>query len=148
MPPRLGSLSSARCSGRRRAVALLALAALAACGGHTPPPHPKTPGKGAQVVAGPAPPAAPRSGHRAAVAFDIATATLAKDQALLEKAEALLKRSDDLIAKGYISQNQYSDAQGDARAAAAAVVADRAAIANARLNLEFTELRSPIDGRV
>jgi multidrug efflux system membrane fusion protein len=83
-----------------------------------------------------------------AVALDIATANLAKDQALLEKAADLLKRSDDLIAKGYISQNQYNDAQGDAHAAAAAVAADRAAIASARLNLEFTELRSPIDGRV
>jgi multidrug efflux system membrane fusion protein len=82
------------------------------------------------------------------VQLDIATANLARDQAFLEKAQDLLKRSDDLIAKGYISANQYSDAQGDARAAAAGVVADRAAVANARLNLEFTELRSPIDGRV
>lgn len=83
-----------------------------------------------------------------AVQLDIATANLARDQALLEKAEDLLKRSDDLIAKGYISANQYSDARGDARAASAGVVADKAAVANARLNLEFTELRSPIDGRV
>ena len=82
------------------------------------------------------------------VQLDIATANLARDQALLEKAEDLLKRSDDLIAKGYISANQYSDAKGDARAAGAGVVADKAAVANARLNLEFTELRSPIDGRV
>jgi multidrug efflux system membrane fusion protein len=83
-----------------------------------------------------------------AVQLDIASANLARDQALLAKAEDLLKRSDDLITKGYISANQYSDAQGDAHAAAAAVVADRATIASARLNLEFTELRSPIDGRV
>jgi len=82
------------------------------------------------------------------VQLDIATANLARDQALLEKAEDLLKRSDDLIAKGYISQNQYSDAQADAHAAAAAVAADRAAVANAKLNLEFSELRAPIDGRV
>ena len=83
-----------------------------------------------------------------AVQLDIATANLARDQAFLEKAQDLLKRSDDLIAKSYISANQYSDAQSDQRAAAAAVVADKAAVANARLNLEFTELRSPIDGRV
>jgi membrane fusion protein, multidrug efflux system len=82
------------------------------------------------------------------VQLEIAAANLARDQALLAKAEDLLKRSDDLIAKGYISANQYSDAQGDARAAAAGVVADRAAVASARLNLGFTELRSPIDGRV
>ena len=82
------------------------------------------------------------------VQLDIAGANLARDEALNEKAEDLLKRSDDLIAKGYISENQYKDAQGDAHAAAAAVAADRAAVANARLNLEFTELRSPIDGRV
>ena len=83
-----------------------------------------------------------------AVQLDIATANLARDQALLEKAEDLRKRSDDLIAKGYISANQYSDAKGDANAASAAVVADKAAVESARLNLEFCSLRSPIDGRV
>jgi multidrug efflux system membrane fusion protein len=83
-----------------------------------------------------------------AVQREIAAANLARDQALLAKAEDLLQRSDDLIAKGYISANQYSDAKADARAAAAAVEADRAALANARLNLEFTELRAPLDGRV
>jgi multidrug efflux system membrane fusion protein len=81
-------------------------------------------------------------------ARDLAAANLARDEALRTKAEDLLARSGDLIAKGYISQNQYNDAKADARAAAAAADADRAALANARLNLEFTELRSPISGRV
>ena len=188
MPFRLGSLSSARRPGQRCAAALLALAALAGCGGHKAPPDPKTPVKVAEVAAGSVPAEADGIGNVTpitsvavksrvdgqivkvavregsdvrkgdllfqidprpfSVAFDIASANLAKDQALLEKADDLLKRSDDLIAKGYISQNQYNDAQGDAHAAAAAVAADRAAIASARLNLEFTELRSPIDGRV
>jgi multidrug efflux system membrane fusion protein len=166
MPSRLGSLSSARCPGRGRVLALAALAALVACGGHKAPPDPTTPVRVALVTAGSVPAEADGIGNVTpitsvavksrvdgqivlvavkegsdvkkgdllfridprpfAVAFDIATANLAKDQALLEKAEDLLKRSDDLIAKGYISQNQYSDAQGDARAAAAAAVADRA----------------------
>jgi membrane fusion protein, multidrug efflux system len=81
-------------------------------------------------------------------ARDLAAANLARDEALRTKAEDLLARSAELIAKGYISDNQYNDAKADARAAAAAVEADRAALANARLNLEFTELRSPIAGRV
>ena len=83
-----------------------------------------------------------------AAARDLAAASLARDEALRTKAEDLLARSADLIAKGYISQNQYNDAKADARAAAAAADADRAAFANAKLNLEFTELRSPIAGRV
>ena len=40
------------------------------------------------------------------------------------------------------------DTTSDASAAAAAADADRAALQNARLNLEFATLRSPIDGRV
>ena len=83
-----------------------------------------------------------------AAARDLAAANLARDEALRTKAEDLLARSGELIAKGYISENQYNDAKADARAAAAAVDADRAALANAKLNLEFTELRSPIAGRV
>ena len=79
---------------------------------------------------------------------DIAAANLARDEALLAKAQDILKRSDDLVTKGYISTNQYLDTQSDAKAAAAAADADRAALANARLNLEFATLRSPIDGRV
>jgi multidrug efflux system membrane fusion protein len=79
---------------------------------------------------------------------DLAAANLARDEALRAKAEDLLDRSADLIAKAYISQNRYHDARSDARAAAAAADADRAVLANARLNLEFTELRSPIAGRV
>ena len=83
-----------------------------------------------------------------AAARDLAAANLARDEAMRAKAEDLLARSAELIAKGYISENQYNDAKSDARASAAAADADRAALANARLNLEFTELRSPIAGRV
>ncbi len=79
---------------------------------------------------------------------DLASANLARDEALRTKAEDLLARSADLIAKGYISENQYNDAKADARAAAAATDADRAQLASARLNLEFTELRAPIAGRL
>jgi multidrug efflux system membrane fusion protein len=82
------------------------------------------------------------------VQLAIARANLARDEALLAKADDLRKRSDDLIAQGYISANQYSDAASDARAAGAAADADRAAVENARLNLEFSVLRSPLDGRV
>ena len=79
---------------------------------------------------------------------DIAAANLAHDTALLAKAQDILKRSDDLVAKGNIATNQYLDTKSDASAAAAAADADRAALQNARLNLEFATLRSPIDGRV
>jgi len=81
------------------------------------------------------------------VALDAALATLERDEALLVKAQDQLRRYSDVAAKGYVSADQLADVQANARSATATVAADRAAVAGARLNLEFTTLRSPIDGR-
>jgi membrane fusion protein, multidrug efflux system len=82
------------------------------------------------------------------VALAAAQADLARDEAQREKAESQLKRYKDVFAKGYVSADQYADVQAAARSAAATVAADKAAIDNARLNLDFTTLRAPIGGRV
>ena len=82
------------------------------------------------------------------VALDATRAALDRDQAQLVKAQDQLRRFQDVFAKGYVSADQLSDVQANARSAAATVTADQAEVANARLNLEFSTLRSPLDGRV
>jgi multidrug efflux system membrane fusion protein len=82
------------------------------------------------------------------VALDATRAALDRDQAQLVKAQDQLRRFQDVFAKGYVSADQLSDVQANARSAAATVAADQAEVANARLNLEFSTLRSPLDGRV
>jgi membrane fusion protein, multidrug efflux system len=82
------------------------------------------------------------------VALAAAQATLERDQAQLTKAQDQLRRFQDVFAKGYVSADQLSDVRANARSAAASVAADQAGVENARLNLEFSTLRSPLDGRV
>lgn len=82
------------------------------------------------------------------VALDAAHANLERDAAQLAKTQDQLRRYQDVYAKGYVSTDQLEDVRANARSAAATVAADKAAIENARLDLEFATLRSPIDGRV
>ncbi|ELH5002195.1 efflux RND transporter periplasmic adaptor subunit, partial [Salmonella enterica subsp. enterica serovar Kentucky] len=48
----------------------------------------------------------------------------------------------------YISQQEYDQAIADARQADAAVVAAKAAVESARINLAYTKVTSPISGRI
>ena len=81
-------------------------------------------------------------------------AALAQAEAQLERArsEARLARSQDLRAQTLIDAKAISREEFDTRKAATAqsdavVRAAEAAVAAARLDLQFTEVRSPIDGR-
>jgi len=81
-------------------------------------------------------------------------AALQKAQAALEsdKAQALrgdldLKRFETLAQKDYAPQQQYEQARATADVAHASVLADEAAIDQAKLSLEYCQIRSPIDGR-
>ena len=76
-----------------------------------------------------------------------ATAELAR-----ARSEAGLARSQDLRTQTLVAAQAASQEESDARRAAlaqsvAAVHAAEAAVRRARLDLEFTEVRSPIDGR-
>lgn len=82
---------------------------------------------------------------RAAIARD--TATLTKDQALLARALADLKRGQDLVAKGFLSKATQDQRIADAKAAQATVNADQAALNADRVQLTYTEIRAPISGR-
>jgi multidrug efflux system membrane fusion protein len=80
-------------------------------------------------------------------ALDQATATLARDQANLVNAQNDERRFVALYAQNAISQSQRDTAVATAKADAAIVNADKAAIDAARINLGFTQIRSPVDGK-
>ncbi len=79
-------------------------------------------------------------------ALDQAQARLAEDQARSVKTELDVKRFTPLAQEQAISQEQLDDAVQANLAAKAQVKADEATAENARLNLNYTRIRSPIDG--
>jgi membrane fusion protein (multidrug efflux system) len=79
-------------------------------------------------------------------ALDQAEAKLELDQAQLEKTELDVKRYTPLAKEQAISQEELDNAVQGNLAAKAQVKADEAAVENARLNLGFTKITSPIDG--
>jgi multidrug efflux system membrane fusion protein len=74
-------------------------------------------------------------------------ANLAKDKAQAAQASADEQRYAYLLKQGVGSQQQYDQAHATAGAETASVAADEAAVQTARLNLAYTEIRAPIDGR-
>lgn len=76
-----------------------------------------------------------------------ARADSARDAARAVSARATAQRYAELTAKDYVTQQQYDEATAAAAALEASVVADRAAIRNAALNLSFCSIRAPISGR-
>lgn len=75
-------------------------------------------------------------------------ANLAKDQAQLALAQAQLSRSEDLIKKKAISQQDYDTSKAGFDGANAQLAADQAAVDTAQLNLDWTRVTAPINGRV
>jgi multidrug efflux system membrane fusion protein len=75
-------------------------------------------------------------------------ATLAKDQALLVNAQADLNRAKDLVARGTGTKQAYDLADASAKAAAATVNADKAAIEADQVQLSYATIRAPITGRL
>jgi len=77
-----------------------------------------------------------------------AEATKFKDQANLENAQRDLQRYADLYKQGVIAQQQYNTQQSVVAQQEGLVRADDAQINNAKLNLVYCHIRSPIDGRI
>lgn len=75
-----------------------------------------------------------------------AKGTLAQFTAQWKTAQANLARVRPLAAKNALSKKDLDDATGAERSARAQVVAAQAAVENARINLGFTKIVSPIDG--
>ncbi|MEX2208813.1 MAG: efflux RND transporter periplasmic adaptor subunit [Myxococcota bacterium] len=78
--------------------------------------------------------------------YDQAKGQLARTQALLVKAQQDVRRYTPLAAEGAVSQMELDTAVQARAAGAADVESARATLENARLNLEWTQVKSPIDG--
>ncbi|HXT42064.1 MAG TPA: efflux RND transporter periplasmic adaptor subunit, partial [Candidatus Angelobacter sp.] len=76
-----------------------------------------------------------------------ARGNLARDKAQQENAQIQFDRATKLFASNLISQEEFDNSRAALDAQKASVSSDRAAVANAELNVEFTAIRSPIDGR-
>lgn len=76
-----------------------------------------------------------------------AQANLARDQAQLENAQRNVDRDKPLVGKEFISRQQFDTDTTSADALAGTVAADKAAVEAAQLNLDYADIRSPIDGR-
>jgi multidrug efflux system membrane fusion protein len=80
-------------------------------------------------------------------ALQLAQANLDRDRAQFVKADTDEKRYSFLLRQSVGSREQYDQAHATAAALRATVIADEAALDTARLNLEYSQIRSPLDGR-
>lgn len=80
--------------------------------------------------------------------YDSAKGELAKSEAAAVIAHLTVKRYVPLVGTKYISQQEYDQAIADARQADASVIAAKAAVESARINLAYTKVTSPISGRI
>lgn len=80
--------------------------------------------------------------------YDSAKGELAKSEAAAAITHLTVKRYVPLVGTKYISQQEYDQAIADARQADAMVIAARAAVESARINLAYTKVISSIDGRI
>ena len=76
-----------------------------------------------------------------------AEGVLAKDTALAQNAAIEAQWQTELHNRGSASQREYETALANLAALEGTVHADRAALENARLQLEYCAIRAPIDGR-
>jgi membrane fusion protein (multidrug efflux system) len=79
-------------------------------------------------------------------AYDSAKASVAKAEAAKNVAELLLNRRQKLASTKVISQQDYDDSFAVLRQAEADIAARNAALEEARINLEYTKVLSPIAG--
>src|SRR5690606_13385884 len=81
-------------------------------------------------------------------AYDQAAAQLKQAEADLYSARQLAQRYGPLVKANAVSKQEYDNAVAAARQAEAAVAAAKAALTNAKINLGYTDVVSPIDGRI
>src|SRR5215475_12392674 len=80
--------------------------------------------------------------------LDQASANLAQARANLAFAEADLARGAQLVRDKTITEQTFDQRTQAKKVAEAAVAAQTAAVRQAQLDLSFTELRAPVDGRI
>lgn len=81
------------------------------------------------------------------VALQQAQAVLARDTAQSNNAQSQVERYQNLFQRGLIPRDQYETQQATAAALKATTAADEAAIAAAKLNLQYSKIMAPASGR-
>jgi multidrug efflux system membrane fusion protein len=79
--------------------------------------------------------------------LDQQMATLQKDQALLDEAIVDLKRYEELAKTSAVTRQQYEDQQYLVQQERAQVKLDEAQVSYAQTQVDYTTIRSPVDGR-
>ena len=77
-----------------------------------------------------------------------AEANALRDKAARDQAQSQAKRYQELLDKNFISKEAFAQIRTNAETAEATAAASRAALENARLNLEYCTITSPLDGYV
>ena len=77
-----------------------------------------------------------------------AEANLARDNAQLKNMREQVKRYAELVEKQYVSREQYDQIRTNADAMESVVDADKAALDNAKVQLSYCYIYSPVNGRV
>ena len=80
-------------------------------------------------------------------AFKEAEANLQRDLARTKNAVEDARRYESLMQRKVVPTQQYEKIRSDADALEATVLADKAAVENAKIQLDYCSIRSPIDGR-
>ena len=75
-----------------------------------------------------------------------AEAVTARDEALLQKSQADVRRNETLLGQGFVSASAVDQARSALHADEATLRADRAAQESVRLQLQFMRVLAPIDG--
>ncbi|HTB35657.1 MAG TPA: efflux RND transporter periplasmic adaptor subunit, partial [Reyranella sp.] len=80
-------------------------------------------------------------------ALEQAQAAKERNEAQLVSAELDLHRDRTLSKEGYQSRQSFDEQTAVVRALKGSIASDAAAITNARLNLDYADIRAPFDGR-
>ena len=83
----------------------------------------------------------------AQAALEQAQANLQRDAAQMENSRIQFDREQKLFDQKLVSQDEYDTSKAGFDALTGTVAADHATVTNAELNLEYTAIHSPIDGR-
>jgi multidrug efflux system membrane fusion protein len=77
-----------------------------------------------------------------------AEANVLRDTAARDQARSQERRYQELLEKNFVSKEAYAQIRTNAETAEATFKASQAALENARLNLEYCTIKSPLDGYV
>jgi multidrug efflux system membrane fusion protein len=76
-----------------------------------------------------------------------AQATLERDTAEAANAKAIMGRYEELVQRGIVAREQRDNARTNVARLEATLASDRAAVENAKVQLQYATIRAPISGR-